>query len=202
MNRARVYRACAVVAALAVVVAGKQLYRDASAADLNWILAPTAKVVSWLTGGHFAYEPAGWADHEIGFVIAVPCAGVNFALAAFLALVIGALPGMTTVRATALRLAACAAIAYVATLAINTIRIAIAVAMHRADLGGAERHQIEGIFVYLVGLCMLYALARRVSRPPVRREAADRREGQANERKTEGLATGSPVARRLHARTP
>jgi len=35
VNRARVYRACAVVAALAVVVAGKQLYRDASAADLK-----------------------------------------------------------------------------------------------------------------------------------------------------------------------
>ena len=159
MNHARASRGVAVVLALAVVVVGKQLYRDAEAADLAWILAPTARFVSWLTGGHFVYEPAGWADHDIGFVIAAPCAGVNFALAAFLALVLGGLAGMTTARTTALRLVACAALAYAATLAINTLRIAIAVAMHRGHITGL--HEAEGIFVYLVGLCALYALARR-----------------------------------------
>jgi exosortase/archaeosortase family protein len=66
------------------------------------------------------------------------------------------------------RLAGAAALAYVATLVVNTIRIAIAIAMHRGtiDLGGYDRgdaHRIEGIVIYLGGLCALYALARATS---------------------------------------
>src|SRR5262245_9425935 len=98
------------------------------------------------------------------FVIAPVCAGMNFAMAAFLALTLGALPGMTSGRATAKRLAMAAVLAYVATLVVNTTRIVIAIAMHRGtiDIAGdkAELHRIEGIVVYLGGLCALYAFAR------------------------------------------
>jgi exosortase/archaeosortase family protein len=74
---------------------------------------------------------------------------------------------MRTGRGVAKRLAVAAGVAYMATLVINTIRIAIAIAMHRGtiDLGGwdkAELHRIEGIVVYLGGLCALYALARAI----------------------------------------
>lgn len=163
------WRIAAAVVALVVVLLGKQFYRDATAADLRWILAPTAQLVSWVSGGHFVYESgAGWIDPHIKFIIAPPCAGLNFALAAFLALALGALPSMTTARATALRLAGAAAVAYVATLVVNTTRIAIAIAMHRGtiDIGGydrAELHRIEGIVVYLGGLCVLYGIARSVA---------------------------------------
>lgn len=163
------WRIVAVAVVLAIVVVGKEYYRTASAEDLRWILAPTAKLVSWTSGGTFVYEAGpGWVDPQIRFIIAPPCAGVNFALAAFLALALGGLMGMTSLRTTALRLAAAAAIAYVATLVINTVRITIAIAMHRGslDIGGldrAEAHRIEGIVVYLVGLIALYALARAVT---------------------------------------
>jgi hypothetical protein len=53
------------------------------------------------------------------------------------------------------RLALAAMLAYVGTLVVNTIRISIAVELHRADI-----HRAQGIVVYLVGLCGLYALAR------------------------------------------
>jgi exosortase K len=158
----------AVALALAVVVVGKQLYRDASAGELGWILAPTAQLVSWATGGTFAYQAAhGWVDPQIGFIIAPPCAGVNFALAAFLALALGGAPGMRSLRAVAVRLAAAAALAYLATLVVNTVRIVIAVEMHRGTIGTggldrAELHRIEGIVVYLGGLIALYALARAI----------------------------------------
>ena len=153
-----------------VVVVGKQLYRDASAAELRWILAPTAQLVSWLSGGDFVYEHGpGWVDREVGFVIAPSCAGVNFALAAFLALAVGGLAGMTTGRRTALRVAVAATVAYLATLVFNMTRIAITIAMHRGtiDVGGLDRgelHRIEGIVVYLGGLCALYAVARAMDR--------------------------------------
>lgn len=150
------WRIAAAVVALAVVVVGKQYYRDASASDLRWILAPTAQLVSWLTGHDFVYEAGqGWMNTDVMFVIAPACAGVNFALAAFLALTLGGLEGMTDGRQTARRLVLAAALAYVATLVINTTRIAIAVEMHRADL-----HRMLGVLVYLAGLLGLFALAR------------------------------------------
>ncbi|HSD86929.1 MAG TPA: exosortase K [Kofleriaceae bacterium] len=162
------WRIVAVLVAAAVVALGKQFYRDASAADLRWILAPTAKLVSWFTGGHFTYESgAGYADYHIGFIIAPPCAGLNFAMAAFLTLLLGSLAVMTSMRALAVRVAVAGVAAYLATIVVNTIRISIAVAMHRGsiDIGSmdrAEAHRLEGILVYLGGLCLLYALARAI----------------------------------------
>jgi exosortase K len=160
----------ALAVVLAVVVAGKQLYRAASAEELAWILAPTARLVSIATGTHFVHEAgAGWIDRDATFVIAPACAGVHFALAAFLALTLGWLSGMRTLRATAARLAGAAALAYVATIAVNTLRIIVALALHSGaiDLGGLDRgevHRAEGILVYLCGLCALYALARALDR--------------------------------------
>ena len=162
------WRIAAALVAVAVVVLGKQFYRDASAADLRWILAPTAKLVSWFTGGHFTYEAgAGYADYRIGFIIAPPCAGLNFAMAAFLTLLLGSFATLTSARALAARIVIAATAAYVSTIVVNTIRISIAVAMHRGsiDIGTmdrAEAHRLEGILVYLGGLCLLYALARAI----------------------------------------
>jgi exosortase K len=174
LERARVHRwaiagACA---ALAIVIVAKTYYRTATAGDLTWILAPTARLVSWLSGAHFVYEAGpGWIDPNVGFIIAAPCAGLNFAMAAFLALAAGAAPGMRSAHTAVSRLVAAAALSYVATLVINPLRITLAVAMHRGTidisrLGGdrAELHRIEGIVVYLGGLIALYAIARRLTR--------------------------------------
>jgi len=150
------WRIAAVVAALTVVVVGKQWYRDASANDLRWILAPTAQLVSWTTGHDFVYESGqGWLNTDVMFLIAPACAGVHFALAALLALTLGSLAGMTSWQQTAKRLALATLLAYAGTLVINTIRITVAVETHRPDM-----HRMQGILLYLVGLCGLHALAR------------------------------------------
>lgn len=155
----------ALAVAAVVVVVGKEYYRAASAADLRWILAPTAHVATWLGCGHFTFDPQlGYVDRDLGFAIAPPCAGLHFALAAFVALTIGWLGAMTDWRSLAKHLAAAAALAYVATFVINTVRIVIAIRMHRMELlpgNREELHRLEGIVVYLGGLCALYALARR-----------------------------------------
>ncbi|MDB4957335.1 MAG: exosortase [Myxococcales bacterium] len=163
------FKLVAIGCVLAVLYAGKHYYSAASAADLDWILAPTAHLVSFVGGHHFTYEAgAGWVDRDVTFIIAPACAGVNFMLAAFMALTFGWLGTMLSWRATARRLAIAAALAYVATLIVNTIRIAIAIAMHRGtiDVGSldhGEAHRIEGILIYLGGLCALYAIARAAS---------------------------------------
>jgi exosortase K len=159
------WRLAALAVAAAVLALGKEYYRSATAADLRWILAPTSRLVSWLSGHDFIYEAGqGWMNTDVMFVIAPACAGINFALAAFLALVLGSCSGMTSWRSAAKRLVRAAALAYAATLVVNTTRIVIALAMHRGTLqisgDRAELHRIEGIVVYLGGLCALYALAR------------------------------------------
>ena len=173
---ARRWQLLGIAVALGVVLAGKQYYRGASAGELGWILAPTARLVSAVSGTRFVYEAGiGWVDREATFIIAPACAGVNFAIAGFLALVLGWLGGMRDARTLAVRLVAAAGLAYAATLVVNTLRIVIAIALHRGtiDVGGldhAEVHRFEGIVVYLAGLCALYALAGRIA--PRSRHAA------------------------------
>jgi exosortase K len=168
------WRIVGVAVVLAIVIAGKQYYRDATADDLRWILAPTAQLVSWTSGGDFVYEAGpGWVDPQLRFIIAPPCAGVNFALAAFLALALGGVMGMTSLRSMLGRLGLALGLAYLATLVVNTIRITIAIAMHRGnlELGGLDRaqaHQVEGVVVYLAGLIGLYALARAITEKKMR----------------------------------
>lgn len=160
------WRAAAFLVASLVLVAGKEAYRDASAAELRFFLAPTAELVSLASGADFAYESGtGWVSRDLMFIIAPACAGVNFALAAFLALSIGWLRAIRRGRDVAGRLLAAALAAYAATLAVNTARIAIAIGLRSGDVptGGLspeEIHRIEGVLVYLGGLCLLYRLAR------------------------------------------
>lgn len=152
----------AIAVAVTVIVVGKHAYRDASAGELRAFLAPTARAVSAVTDSHFVFEAGqGWIDRDVGIIIEPGCAGVNFALAAFLAVTLGWLGAMRTWRGAASRLALAAAIAYVATLVVNTLRIVVAIRLHRANLVGGDIHEVEGIVVYLGGLCALYALARR-----------------------------------------
>ena len=168
MTRAGRWQLAGLLAAAAVVLAGKQYYRHASADDLSWILAPTAHLVSLVRGADFVREAgAGWIDRELAFIIAPSCAGLHFALAAFLTLVLGWTAGMRTARSTAVRLALAAAVAYGASLVVNTARIVIAIAMHRGEIDLARLdpitlHRVEGILIYLGGLCALYAVARAV----------------------------------------
>ena len=158
------FRIASFVLVVAVIIVGKEYYRDATAADLRWILAPTAYLVSLFTGGHFIYEAgAGYADNALKFVIAPPCAGLNFAMAAFAAVMLAST--INDWRTFAKRAALAVGLAYVATIVINTIRISIAVAMHRGtlDVGIADRaeaHRLEGIVIYLGGLLLLYALSK------------------------------------------
>lgn len=159
----RKWQVAAIAVAAIVVIAGKQYYRTATPGDLAWILAPTAHAVTALGCGHFVFDAqAGWVDPSLGFAIAPACAGLHFALAAFLALVIGGLRAIRDGRSAAAWLVTAAAIAYVATIVVNTIRIAIAIHMHHMDLANREElHRLEGTIVYLGGLVALYALARR-----------------------------------------
>src|SRR4029453_10581399 len=61
----------------------KRHYATADVGDLVWILKPVASLCAVLGGAEFEWEPgSGYLSREYLFVIAKPCAGVNFMLAA------------------------------------------------------------------------------------------------------------------------
>jgi exosortase K len=178
LARERRWQLVGLIAAVALVCAGKQLYRHASAHELRLLLAPTAGLVSLASGVEFVFEAgAGWVSRSAGFIIAPGCAGMNFLLAVFLALAIGWGPRMRDGRGVAAWLARAAAVAYAATLGVNAARITFALALHRRafELAGLDRgeiHRIEGIVVYLGGLLLVYGLASAARAPRGRGDAA------------------------------
>lgn len=146
-----------VALAVAGVIAGKQWYRAATPDEVNWLLSPIAHAVGFLTGTSFDFDPTlGWVSRDAKFIIAPVCAGLHFALAAFLALSLAWVGRMRRAGEMVMRLVAAAAIAFAATIVVDTLRISLALVTH-AD---GNAHQVLGILVYLGALCALYAIAR------------------------------------------
>jgi exosortase K len=158
-----------VVAAAAVIAWGlKRHYADARPEDLWWILSPTARVVSVMTGATFTLEPGeGYLSRDRLFLIEKACAGVNFIIAAFGMLVVLLLQRVGS-AVSGLRLLGVSLLAsYAAAVVVNSVRIGVA--MRLADhpiapsmFTASDVHRIEGIVVYFGGLVLLHEIVRRL----------------------------------------
>jgi exosortase K len=145
----------------------KIYYSTATADELRWILAPTTFFVELLSGKRFEFESlAGYMSSDRRFVIAVPCAGVNFLITAFLLLALRRLwrERFRGVSWTMLPLAA--VFAYGATIVANTARIWLALelrarAVEVSGLTNNQLHRIEGIVVYFGFLLLLFLVVER-----------------------------------------
>jgi len=132
-------------------------------------LTPTAAIVELLSGLQFTFEPgAGYVNREALFTIAPSCAGVNFMIAAFLTLFLGLYRRTTTVAGGIGRWVCSAAVAYVAAVLTNALRIALALMIPSHEIASswvtaAQAHRIEGIVVYVVCLYWLYVAGRAVA---------------------------------------
>ena len=160
-----------VLAAAMLIVWGlKRHYADARAEDLWWILWPTARVVSVVTGAPFVLEPGeGYLSRDRLFLIAKTCAGINFIVAAFgmLVAVMFHRVGHTVSGVHVLGVSLLAS--YATAVVVNSVRIAVA--MWLADHPGAlpafsaaDVHRVEGIAVYFGGLVLLYEVFQRLDR--------------------------------------
>ncbi len=102
-------------------------------------------------------------DHS--FLIADSCSGVNFLIAAFLMLSLMFVwlredVGWRSVPPALV-------VAYLATIAANTVRISLAIKLHRMDgpsiwMNPEQLHRFEGIFVYFGFLVLVFVLFDRV----------------------------------------
>jgi exosortase K len=146
----------------------KRNYADATVDELQWILGPTATLVTALTGVPFEWEPGqGYLSRERFFLIAKACAGINFMIAAFGMVAVVRGRRVTSCRAAAGVLLMCVAASYSAAVCVNAARIAVAMwlAAHPAGFVGmtaAQVHRVEGIACYFGGLVLLYQLVQYV----------------------------------------
>ena len=167
MNRHRIIWGAQLAIVLLCALALKQYYSTATANELRWILAPTTLIVELLSGRSFTFESyTGYMSSDRTFVIAVPCAGVNFLIMAFVML---SLRRLWTGRFESVSwrvLPVSAATAYVTTLIANAMRIVIALEIQRRAvevswLTENQLHRLEGIVVYFGVLMLLFVVMER-----------------------------------------
>lgn len=171
MNRSKMIWGAQLVVVLLCALALKSYYSSATANELRWILAPTTALVEMLSGRSFEFESyTGYMSSDHTFVIAVPCAGVNFLLTAFLMISLRCLWRARFQNVSWRFLPIAALLAYVATLIANTTRICVALEIQRRSievswLTGNQLHRIEGIVIYFGFLLLLFMLTERTDSP-------------------------------------
>lgn len=168
-SRTQLANAVVILAALGAAWEIKQFYSQAGPSELLWVLAPTTRLVEWLAGSHFEFEPQrGFLCRDLRYEIVPACAGVNFMIVAFASLVAGFVHTRSSWRGRIGWFALAAGAAYTATLLANASRIAIAIAMHRAGtsfgpLTGDQLHCAIGALVYLLFLGAVFTLGARAT---------------------------------------
>ena len=147
----------------------KQYYSTATANELRWILAPTTFIVELLSGRSFQFESyTGYMSSDHTFVIAVPCAGVNFLITAFVMLALRRLWQERFESVSWRFLPTSMALAYVTTVVANAVRICVALEIQRRSvevswLTANQLHRLEGIVVYFGFLMLLFVIVERRS---------------------------------------
>ena len=175
MNRSKLIWGAQLAVVLLCALALKSYYSTATPDELRWILAPTTALVELLSGRSFAFESyTGYMSSDHTFVIAVPCAGVNFLLTAFLMISLRRLWRERFQGVSWRFLPIAALIAYVTTLIANTTRICVALEIQRRGvevswLTGNQLHRLEGIVIYFGFLLLLFMLLERMDAGEPRR---------------------------------
>jgi len=144
----------------------KQHYSTATATQIDWILAPTAKLVAWLTSANPVWESGvGYVDFSRGIIVAPACAGINFMIMAFGLAAFCGLHKIRKVTHQAAWLLSALAAAYGLALLVNMVRIAASMVLYQADIYSGwmtvERvHRLTGVVLYFAVL-WLYFLGLR-----------------------------------------
>ena len=133
------------------------------------MLAPTRRLVEWLSGASFEAEPGvGYLSRDRRFQIVPACAGVNFMIVAFTSLACGLAHTRKTLRGRLALLLTSAVAAYAVTIVANAARISAAMSLHAAavtvwPLIGEQLHAAVGAAIYCTFLGLLFRFGAKVA---------------------------------------
>jgi exosortase K len=186
----------------------KSSYSRAGADELMWVLTPSAFIAK-LAGVELVAEPgAGYISRSARMVVGPACAGVNFLLACWLSLYLSTQAELRRTRVLHLLGASllCFAAAYLITVSVNGLRIALAAQLFSMDLYGggwtkARVHRLLGVALYssaLLGACLA---AQRLQSRTARQLGAARRLSVALCVYL-GVSLGIPVLNRAFVKNP
>ena len=154
----------------AVILGLKYFYSKAGSDALIWILAPTTKWVSILSGIPFSYESGlGYVNHNLRYVIAPSCSGVQFMLILMATLMFSFVHRTGSGRF--LWTLGSIMVSYPLTVFINGLRIVVAIYLplflegsnfHGVLLTPDRLHTLIGTVVYFVSLLTIYRLVDTV----------------------------------------
>ena len=147
----------------------KLVYSRAGADELAWVLTPSA-FIAQLAGVELVPEPgAGFISRSAHMVVGPACAGVNFLLASWLALYSCMQGGLRQPRLRGLLALSvlCLSAAYLVTVSMNGLRIALAAQLFALDIYSslwtkARVHRLLGVVLYAAALCALCLAAERL----------------------------------------
>lgn len=152
----------------------KYIARISGADELRWLLTPTARWVSSLSGIPFFYVPQiGYVNHSFEFIIAPSCCGISFQLICIATLLYSYLHRMKNVRQRCIWFLWSVCFPYPYTVFINGLRILISIylplSLCRTDffdrfMSPQTLHTAIGIVVYFSSLLCLYAVSGYISR--------------------------------------
>ena len=134
-----------------------------------WMLTPTVRWVSILSGISFEYLPhRGYVSYFYRFLVAPSCAGIRFMMIAFLMQSFSFLYRIEKRRNGYLWFGFCVVFSYIATIFVNGIRIIASIylplllerpGMADGFMTSDRQHTLIGTGVYFSSLCFLYLLS-------------------------------------------
>lgn len=158
-----------------LIIGMKYYYSRAGTDELKWILAPTAWWVRMLGGIPFTYESRiGYVNHDLHFIIASSCSGVQFMIITIATLIFSFVHRMRTTKKKAGWLMLSIGGAYISTIMVNGLRILISIwlppvlnrCLSDRRLPGAAGqippetlHTVIGVAVYFTSLLVIYRFA-------------------------------------------
>ncbi len=153
--------------ALLIAIGLKYHYSRASSDELDWILRPTAGLIEQMSGINFEKEEgSGYINVEQGIIIAPSCAGVNFLIMAFCMAVFSSIHYFDHPKVKLLWLCGSIVSAYLLTLAVNALRIIVAIQLYQANIyfgwfTEGQLHRIEGTVMYFFFLWTFYVILQK-----------------------------------------
>lgn len=156
---------------LSIAILLKYHYHIATTNDLDWILKPTAELVSMILNKPFINESlTGYTNWEYHIIIAKSCAGINFLITAFCMVTVTPAIGSGTLKRNFRFILNRLFVVYLLTILVNTLRIIISIFQLNADIYSnwitrEGLHRFTGIIIFFTALSLLHLISSKASSP-------------------------------------